>query len=225
MSSFCWPCCDRQRLSFLETASNRSLRNWEIRRVREAAEFLTAFNPLGWNYWGLIGTIFIFSGVELTAAGSAASKSRASMSYLRTETLRSGQAPTWCIGVIALIWAFLILRTKFPAFRRSTKTAKAITGRFQISSISSFLLAVVAQFLYVGAQVGTWSYFIQYVQGQYAHQPEKVAEYFLTGTLQPSEWKICLGLPDALVAPNKLMAAYSAANIALVALSVLMRFG
>jgi hypothetical protein len=36
--------------------------------------------------------------------------------------------------------------------------------------------------LYVGGQVGTWSYFIQYVQ-DCTHQPEKVAGYFLTGTL------------------------------------------
>jgi FHS family L-fucose permease-like MFS transporter len=34
----------------------------------------------------------------------------------------------------------------------------------------------------VGAQVGTWSYFIQYVQDG-THQPEKIAGYFLTGTL------------------------------------------
>ena len=27
-----------------------------------------------------------------------------------------------------------------------------------------FVLAVIAQFFYVGAQVGTWSYFISYVQ-------------------------------------------------------------
>jgi len=39
------------------------------------------------------------------------------------------------------------------------------------------MLAVVAQFLYVGAQVGTWSYFIQYVQDA-VHQPEKIAGYF-----------------------------------------------
>ncbi len=39
-----------------------------------------------------------------------------------------------------------------------------------------------AQFLYVGAQVGTWSYYIQYIQ-DYTHRPEKIAGYFLTGTL------------------------------------------
>jgi len=44
------------------------------------------------------------------------------------------------------------------------------------------LLTILAQFFYVGAQVGTWSYFIQYIQ-DYTGQSEKVAGYFLTGTL------------------------------------------
>jgi fucose permease len=43
-----------------------------------------------------------------------------------------------------------------------------------------FCCAVLAQFPYIGAQLGTWSYFIQHVQ-EYAHEPEKVAGYFLTG--------------------------------------------
>ncbi len=41
-----------------------------------------------------------------------------------------------------------------------------------------FLFAVFAQFMYVGAQVGTWSYFIQYVQETYS-SGEKAAAYFL----------------------------------------------
>jgi FHS family L-fucose permease-like MFS transporter len=40
----------------------------------------------------------------------------------------------------------------------------------------------MAQFCYVGAQVGTWSYFIQYAQ-DYTHVPEKTAGYLLTTTL------------------------------------------
>jgi len=41
---------------------------------------------------------------------------------------------------------------------------------------------VAAQFLYVGAQVGTWSYFINYVE-QATGVGDKAAGYMLTGTL------------------------------------------
>jgi len=73
----------------------------------------------------------------------------------------------------------------------------------------------------VGAQVGTWSYFITYVQ-EYAHQSEKVAGYFLTGTLAAfgvgrfaSAWLM------RFIVPAKLMGAYCVANIILVAIAVL----
>jgi MFS transporter, FHS family, L-fucose permease len=45
-----------------------------------------------------------------------------------------------------------------------------------------FVLAVAAQFLYVGAQVGTWSYFINYVE-KATGVGDKAAGYMLTGTL------------------------------------------
>jgi FHS family L-fucose permease-like MFS transporter len=142
--------------------------------------------------------------------------------YLRTETLRVVK-PYLVIGVIALIWAFLILRTKFPSIQSEHENSEGDHGRFQdLFRFPHFLLAVVAQFLYVGAQVGTWSYFIQYVQ-EYAHQPEKVAGYFLTGTLAAfGVGRFVSAYLMRFVAPNKLMAAYSAANIALVAVGVLM---
>ena len=80
---------------------------------------------------------------------------------------------------------------------------------------------MVAQFLYVGAQVGTWSYFIQYVQ-EYTHQPEKVAGYFLTGTLAAfGVGRFASAYLMRTIAPNKLMGAYSLANIALVSVGVL----
>ena len=44
------------------------------------------------------------------------------------------------------------------------------------------MLAVAAQFLYVGAQVGAWSYFINYVE-QATGVGDKAAGYMLTGTL------------------------------------------
>ena len=57
-----------------------------------------------------------------------------------------------------------------------------MAGSSELFRRPHFLFAVLAQFLYVGAQVGTWSYFIQYVQ-DYTHQPEKRAGLFSDRTL------------------------------------------
>jgi FHS family L-fucose permease-like MFS transporter len=210
-------------LSFLETASNpfiAQLGNSESSERR--LNFSQAFNPIGSITGVLIGTIFIFSGVELTPQEVAAQKLQSVYeAYLRTETLRVVK-PYLVIGVIALIWAGLILRTKFPTIQSEHENGEGDHGRFlDLFGHPHFLLAVLAQFLYVGAQVGTWSYFIQYVQ-EYAHQPEKVAGYFLTGTLAAfGVGRFASAYLMRFVAPNKLMATYSAINIALAGVGVL----
>jgi len=210
-------------LSFLETASNPFIAQLgDPESSERRLNFSQAFNPIGSITGVLIGTIFIFSGVELTPQEVAAQKVQGVYdAYLRTETLRVVK-PYLVIGVIALIWAVLILRTKFPSIQSEHEDSKGDHGRFlDLFGYPHFLLAVVAQFLYVGAQVGTWSYFIQYVQ-EYAHQPEKVAGYFLTGTLAAfGVGRFVSAYLMRFVAPNKLMAIYSAANIALVAVGVL----
>src|SRR5467141_3476842 len=210
-------------LSFLETASNPFLAqlgdpdSWERR-----LNFAQAFNPLGAISGALIGTVFVFSGVELTPQEIAVQQARHTYeAYLRSETLRVVK-PYLVIGVIALIWAVLILRTKFPAIRSEHENESGDRGHFRdLFRYPHFLFAVVAQFFYVGAQVGTWSYFISYVQ-EYAHQSEKIAGYFLTGTLAAfgvgrfaSAWLM------RFIVPAKLMGAYCVANIILVAIAVL----
>src|ERR1700736_4768418 len=161
-------------LAFLETASNPFIAQvGDPDSSERRLNFAQAFNPIGAITGALIGTIFIFSGVELTP-----------------QQIVDQQA-----------------RHTYEAY---------------LLHYPHFLFAVFAEFLYVGAQVGTWSYFIPYVQ-EYAHQSEKIAGYFLTGTLAAfgvgrfaSAWLM------RYISPSTLMGGYCIANIILVAVAVLM---
>jgi MFS transporter, FHS family, L-fucose permease len=210
-------------LSFLETASNPFIAQLGDPETSERRlNFSQAFNPLGAISGALIGTVFIFSGVELSSQDVAARKAQGLYeAYLRTETLRVIK-PYLVIGAVAIFWALLILRTKFPAIQSEHESSSGDHGHFkELFRYPHFLWAVLAQFLYVGAQVGTWSYFIQYVQ-ESTHQPEKIAGYFLTGTLAAfGVGRFASAYLMRTIAPNKLMGAYSVVNIALVFLGVL----
>src|SRR3984893_16194689 len=96
-------------LSFLETASNPFIAQLgDPESSERRLNFSQAFNPLGSITGVLIGTIFIFSGVELTPQEVAARKLKGVYeASLPTETLRVVK-PYLVIGVIALIWAVLI---------------------------------------------------------------------------------------------------------------------
>lgn len=210
-------------LSFLETAANPFIAQLgDPESSEQRLNFSQAFNPIGSITGALIGTIFIFSGVELSPQEIALRKAQGIYhAYLRTETLRVIK-PYFIIGVVCFCWALVILRTKFPVIQSETEQKSTHNGRFrELFHHRHFLLAVVAQFLYVGAQVGTWSYFIQYVQ-EYTREPEKVAGYFLTGTLAAfGVGRFTSAYLMRTIAPNKLMGTYSVLNVLLVCIGVL----
>ena len=209
-------------LSFLETASNPFIAQLGDPDTSERRlNFSQAFNPFGAMTGALIGTVFIFSGVELTAEQIAARQAdHTYQAYLQFEVLRVVR-PYLVLGTVAIVWAFLILRTKFPAISSENEAADGDHSARQLLRQRHFLLAVVAQFFYVGAQVGTWSYFIPYVQ-EYAHKPEKTAGYFLIGTLAAfGVGRFVSAYLMRFISPSRLMGFYALANMALVSIGVL----
>jgi FHS family L-fucose permease-like MFS transporter len=211
-------------LGFLETGANPFIA--ELGHPEDSARRLNlsqAFNPIGSIVGVLIGTAFIFSGVELSQTDvSAMNLAGTYDAYLRQETMRV-ITPYLVLGFVVFLWALLIIRTPFPPLSGEAKAkAKGDKGSFkELSRYPHFLLAVVAQFCYVGAQVGTWSYFISYVQ-DYTHQSERVAGYFLTGTLAGfAVGRFSSTYLMKFIPAHKLMGFFALMNVALVAIGVL----
>ncbi len=209
-------------LSFLETASNPFIAQiGEQHSSERRLNFSQAFNPLGAITGVLIGTVFIFSGVELTKAQIDSLKvQHLYEAYLRSETLRVVK-PYMFLGLVAFLLGLVILRTKFPAIQSEHEADQGDHGHFrELLRYPHFLLAILAQFMYVGAQVGTWSYFIQYVQ-EATHQPEKVAGLFLTGTLAAfAVGRFTSAYLMRFFAPNRMLGAFALVNVLLVAVGV-----
>ena len=211
--------------AFLETGANPFIAVLGDPRTSERRlNFSQAFNPVGAVTGVLVGTVFILSGIELKAPEIAALKAAGKYdAYLQHETMRV-VTPYLVIGTVIFIWALLIWRTKFPKVAEEAQSgSEREKGRFlDLFKHRHFVLGVLAQFLYVGAQVGTWSYYIQYVQ-DYTHQPEKVAGYFLTGTLVAfGVGRFSATYLMKFVSPGKLMGVYGIVNCVLVGVGVLL---
>ncbi|HKD61888.1 MAG TPA: L-fucose:H+ symporter permease [Terracidiphilus sp.] len=171
-------------LAFLETgASPFIIQVGDPETAAQRVNFSQSFNPLGSITAVLIGSRFIFSGIELSPDQVAALQAAGTyQAYLKSETLRV-VAPYLVLGTLVLLWAVLIARTPFPHtgmdYSRNTlehDTSKRLWRR------KHFVWAVAAQFLYVGAQVGVWSWQIPYVQ-TYTGLGERKAGYLLTAAL------------------------------------------
>lgn len=171
-------------LSFLETASSPFIAQMGAPETSEQRLNLAqAFNPLGSISAVLVGSRFIFSGIELKPAEIASLVAQHRyQDYLRSETLRV-VVPYLVLGAVVLIWAILIARTPFP--HTGLDYSQATIARDHSKPVwlrRHFVCAVLAQFLYVGAQVSIWSYLILYVQ-TYAGLAERNAGFWLTGAL------------------------------------------
>ena len=209
-------------LSFLETGANPFIAGLGSQGSSERRlNFSQAFNPIGAMLGVIIGTAFIFSGVEHDEASVEAMKLAGEYdAYLHSETMRVIR-PYMILGLVILGWAAIIWRAKFPKIEAEQAHEEGPKGNArELLKFPHFTQGVIAQFCYVGAQVGTWSFFIQYVQDN-TGLAEKPAGLFLTGTLAA----FLIGRFSATIImkywePRKLMGLYSIINVILVTIGV-----
>lgn len=136
-------------LAFLETAANPystvlGAKEGAARRIN----YSQSFNGLGWILGPLIGGLFIF--------GSAATG--------EGEKFDSLVQPYMMIGCIVVVVTIVFTLIKLPEIEKKSATETAEDPPMRnLLKHPAFIVAVVAQFLYVAAQTGTNSFFINYV--------------------------------------------------------------
>ncbi len=205
-------------LAFLETGAGAFIAGLGPAASSERrVNFAQSFNPLGAISGALLGTTLIFSGLDPSPAQvsrmEAAGQYRA---FLHTETLRV-VAPYLVLGGLVLAFALLLARVRFPPEQARDGERGSVRA---LARVPHFRAAVTAQFFYMGAQVGTWSFLIQYAI-DYTRQGERAAGYFLSGTL--TLFAVGRFAATALmrsVRPNRLVGAFALTNLALLAAAI-----
>ena len=208
-------------LAFLELGANSLVVSMGDPSLAERRlNFAQAFNPIGAMSGVAIGTVFIFSDTDLSASQIESMKAAGTFkAYLTEETMRVGP-PYIGLGIIVLICAFFISRAKFP--EQEVKIIAQVKGSFaELKKYPHWYKGIMAQFFYLGAQLGTWSYFIQYVK-ENGGLSSKFAGAFLVGKLAA----FMLGRFSSTIfmkyiQPAKLMGFYACVNICLVAVGIL----
>ena len=170
--------------------------------------FSQSFNGLGWIAGPLVGGMLIFS-----ANGSGANK------------FSSIALPYMLIGSLVLIVAILFWRIRFPELKdESEEEEKTSSGSLRdLFKYPHFVLAVIAQFLYVAAQTGVNSFFINYVTEEIPSLTNQQAAQILGFGGMGLFW---LGrftgstILMRVIRPNRLLAFYATANVITMALVV-----
>ena len=210
-------------LAFLETGSNSFIAILgDPAKSEQRLNLSQSFNPLGSMTATLIGTVFIFSGKELSAPEIETMKVAGTYKqYLHDEVMRVGP-PYLFIGTILLVMAILLWKAKFPENNVKSHGSNKSSGNFsELLKYPHFLRGVLAQFFYVGAQVGTWSFLIQYTK-DYMNKSEKEAGVYLTISLLAfGVGRFASTAMMKKFEPKKLMGLYGCINIGMLTMAVL----
>jgi MFS transporter, FHS family, L-fucose permease len=120
---------------------------------------------LAWTVGPLIG-IYIYN--------SSASK--------QGEKLSSLMLPYFVIGLVVLAVAIIFLITKLPEIEEEKVSDESVSGGRPLIKERHLILGVVAQFCYVAAQTGVFSYLINFVTdvNQKVHFDVNNGPYFLS---------------------------------------------
>ena len=208
--------------SILETAANPFIAQFgDPVTSEQRLNFSQSFNPPGTITGVLIGTYFIFSGVEPNAGEIAGMKANGTyQSFLHGEIMRV--VPTYmAFGIVVLVCAFILSRTKFPVIQVEHEGAGEDHGSFaELLRTPAIWVAVAANFCNVGAQISSWSSLIPYMK-QYTVATERTAAHYLTATLIAMAAGRFISTPlMRYIRPSLMLGAYGVFNAVLMLVAV-----
>jgi FHS family L-fucose permease-like MFS transporter len=209
-------------LAFLETSANPLI---AVMGPADTADqrlnFAQTFNPIGTMLGSYVGGKLIFSDVHYTPEQLQALTPDAFAAF-RAAELASVKLPYVLIAAMVIFWAVLVVCAKFPPVDRGRSADGAAEGGFGgLLKFPRYWLGVLAQFAYVGAQVGVWSFLIRYTQHNFPGTVENDALRWL-----PISFGIFFAgrfigtLLMSRVNPAQLLASFSAINVALCLVAV-----
>jgi len=143
-----------------------------------------SFNAAGAVLVALLGSRFILSGIEHTPAQLAATSPEQLLSY-RVSEANMVKTPYLVITAIFLFIALLIFLTKLPEIqeRKSDGVKESEVKLRDTLAFGHLIKGVIAQFFYVGAQVGVASFIIRFAEFTLPGTHEKVAAHYLQAHL------------------------------------------
>ncbi|MBB4087354.1 MFS transporter, FHS family, L-fucose permease [Sphingomonas carotinifaciens] len=207
-------------LAFLETSANPLMT--ELGDPATAARRLNwaqAANPLGAITGILIGRFFILSGIEHDEQALVTMDAAAREAFYRSE-VQAVVGPYMWIAAIVLAFAVAALFVAFP--KNPPRDAGDTTqgGRFaDVLRHPRLIGAVAAQFFYVGAQVGLWSYTIRYAQANAGFGERAGADALFVSLVLFAAGRFAGAALMARMAPVRLLALFAGISLALAAVA------
>ncbi len=167
-------------LSIIETTANPYvLAMGPSKTATQRLNLAQSFNPIGSISGVLLSKFFILSHLNHAGADERAGMSEASLQAIQTEELNAVMGPYVGIAFVLLFIAILIALSKMPRAAPTNERVDLIATLKRLIKQKRYTLGVMAQFFYVGAQIGVWSFMIRYVMLELNVNEEQASSWYV----------------------------------------------
>lgn len=193
-------------LSILETTANPYI----IALGPEASgtrrlNLAQSFNPIGSISGVFLSSVFILSQLNRADAEERAGISPEELQAIQSAELTSVMGPYVGVALFLMLLWLLVKFTNMPKASDAGSEINLVSTFKRLFKTKHYVLAVVAQFFYVGAQIGVWSYTIRYVMQELRVREDDASTYYMMALVL---FTICRFIFTALmkyVTPRKLL--------------------
>lgn len=171
-------------LSILETSANPYIismgpEETGTRRLNLAQ----SFNPLGSITGVVLSKIFILSHLNLSSAEERAHMAPDQLKAIQSEELVSVMGPYVGVAFLLLLLWIAVKFTKMPLGSDEGSSLNLLPSIKRLLGKKNYRWAVIAQFFYMGAQIGVWSYTIRYVMQELGVNEDNAANYYMASLI------------------------------------------
>lgn len=197
-------------LSILETSANPYIiamgpEETGTRRLNLAQ----SFNPIGSIIGVFLSKVYILSHLNGASAASRAAMSEEELGAIQTEEFSAVMSPYVGVAFFLLLLWVVIAVVKMPKYSDAESSLNISATFRRLAKNGNYIWGVVAQFFYVGAQIGVWSYTIRYVMQELNLNEESAADYYMAALVVFALSRfICTALMK-IIAPEVLLAGLS----------------
>lgn len=193
-------------LSILETAANPYIvamgpEDSGTRRLNLAQ----SFNPIGSIMGVLLSKVFILSHLNLASAEERAGMSEEQLKAIQSEELTSVMGPYVGVAIFLMLLWVVVKFTSMPKASDAGNKLDLIPTFRRLAKTPHYVWAVVAQFFYVGAQIGVWSFTIRYVMQELQLNEDNASTYYLASLVLFAVSRFIFTALMKIVSPRKLL--------------------
>jgi MFS transporter, FHS family, L-fucose permease len=167
-------------LSILETACNPYIiAMGDPKTATRRLNLAQSFNPIGSISGVVISKFFILSHLDIAGAEERAMMSAEQLTAIQQAELSAVMGPYVTIGLLLLLLWIAIAVTKMPKGSDESPKIDLLPTLKRLFGNKNYVMGVVAQFFYVGAQICVWSFTIRYVMAELDLREAAASSYYI----------------------------------------------